>query len=90
MKCLKSKRATKEHSVGEIIRVDDKTAFNMVGSSWEYVSKSEWKMSKGVKLEPSDNQVSTQKKENPKQSAHGVDETEPFVKTRKKSNKNVK
>lgn len=90
MKCLKSKRATKEHSVGEIIRVDDKTAFNMVGSSWEYVSKSEWKMSKGVKLEPSDNQVSTQKKENLKQAAHGVDETEPFVKTRKKSNKNVK
>lgn len=85
MKCLKSKRATKEHSVGEIIRVDDKTAFNMVGSSWEYVSKSEWKMSKGVKLESSDNQVSTQKKENQKQSAHGADETEPFIKTRKKS-----
>lgn len=87
MKCLKSKRATKEHSLGEIVRVDDKTAFNMVGSSWEYVSKSEWKMSKGTKSEPSENQVGTEKKPNPKQSAHGADETEPFVKTRKKGKK---
>lgn len=87
MKCLKSKRATKEHSLGEIIRVDDKTAFNMVGSSWEYVSKSEWKTSKGGKSVLINDQVVSEKKENVKQSAHGADETQPFVKTRKKGKK---
>lgn len=37
MKCLKSKET------GNIIRVDDKQAYQMAGSKWEYVSKSEWK-----------------------------------------------
>lgn len=44
MKCIKALRATKDVGVGEIIRVDDRTAYNMVGSSWAYVSKSEWKL----------------------------------------------
>lgn len=37
MKCLKNAKT------GNIIRVDDKQADQMVGSTWSYVSKSEWK-----------------------------------------------
>lgn len=59
MKCIKAIKASKDIEVGEIKRVDDKTAFNMVGSSWEYVSKTEWKKWKGTKLEPSRDQVGT-------------------------------
>ena len=43
MKCIKALRASKDVEVGEIKRVDDKTANNMVGISWAYVPKSEWK-----------------------------------------------
>ena len=50
MKCIKAIRATKEVEIGEIKRVDDKTAYNMVGSSWQYVSKTEWKLSRGKKV----------------------------------------
>ena len=45
MKCIKAIRASKDVEVGDIRRVDDKTAMNMVGSSWAYVQKSEWKLS---------------------------------------------
>jgi hypothetical protein len=71
MKCIKAIKATKEIEVGTIKRVDDKTAFNMVGLSWKYISKSEWKNSTrnqvGTKSEPSRDQVdivseSTEKK----------------------------
>ena len=31
-------------------RVDEKTAYNMVGSSWAYISKTEWKLSRGRKV----------------------------------------
>jgi hypothetical protein len=58
MKCIKSIRATKDVQLGEIRRVDDKTANNMVGSMWAYVSKSEWKLSTR-KSEPSRDQVGT-------------------------------
>ena len=44
MKCIKAIRASKDVEVGDIRRVDDKTAYNMVGSSWAYVAKSEWKL----------------------------------------------
>jgi hypothetical protein len=44
MKCIKAIKATKEVEIGEIKRVDDKTAQNMVGSYWQYISKSEWKL----------------------------------------------
>lgn len=44
MKCIKAIRGTKEVELGTIKRVDDKTAYNMVGSSWVYVPKSEWKL----------------------------------------------
>jgi len=37
MKCLKNAKT------GTIIRVDDNQANNMVGNTWSYVSKSEWK-----------------------------------------------
>lgn len=50
MKCIKSIRATKEVELGEIKRVDEKTAYNMVGNSWQYVSKTEWKLSRGKKV----------------------------------------
>ena len=43
MKCIKAIKETKDVSVGTIRRVDDKTANNMVGLSWAYVPKSEWK-----------------------------------------------
>ena len=90
MKCIKAIRATKEIELGEIRRVDDKTAYNMVGLSWGYVSKTEWKMATrkqvedqvGTKSEPSRNQV--EKKRNPKQDLPD-NEGKEFVKTRKKS-----
>lgn len=50
MKCIKSIRASKDVQVGDIKRVDDKTAMNMVGLSWQYVSKTEWKLSRGKKV----------------------------------------
>lgn len=86
MKTIKSIKATKDVELGEIRRVDDKTAHNMVGSMWQYISKSEWKSSKSTKSEPSKDEVKTEKKVNPKQ-MDGVSSDEPFVKTRKKSKK---
>lgn len=86
MKTIKSIKATKDVELGEIRRVDDKTAHNMVGSMWQYISKSEWKSSKETKSGPSSDQVKTEKKANPKQ-MDGVPSDEPFVKTRKKSKK---
>jgi hypothetical protein len=50
MKCIKSIRASKDVQVGDIKRVDDKTAMGMVGLSWQYVSKTEWKLSRGKKV----------------------------------------
>ena len=37
MKCLKNLKT------GNIVRVDDKQAYNMVGTTWSYISKSECK-----------------------------------------------
>ena len=50
MKCIKSIRASKGVEIGDIKRVDDKTAMNMVGSSWQYISKTEWNLSRGKKV----------------------------------------
>jgi len=44
MKCIQAIRESKDVVLGEIRRVDDKTAYNMVGLSWKYVPKSEWKL----------------------------------------------
>jgi hypothetical protein len=61
MKCIKSIRASKDVQVGDIKRVDDKTAMNMVGLSWQYVSKTEWKLSIGKKVvEETTEQVTAQ------------------------------
>ena len=65
MKCIKAIRESKGVQVGDIKRVDDKTAINMVGLSWQYVSKTEWKNATrklvenqvGTKSEPSQDQV---------------------------------
>lgn len=43
MKCIKSIKETKDVALGTIKRVDDKTAMNMVGNMWTYISKAEWK-----------------------------------------------
>lgn len=40
MKCIKNK------SNGNIIRVEDRVAYNMVGREWDYAPKSEWKASR--------------------------------------------
>lgn len=48
MKTIKNKKT------GEIQRVEDKTAHNMVGPSWEFVAKSEWKKIRGVTSERQD------------------------------------
>jgi hypothetical protein len=67
MKTIMAIKDGKEFKSGEIRRVDDKTAFNMVGLSWKYISKSEWKNSTrnqvGTKSEPSKDQVETEQVE---------------------------
>ena len=50
MKCIKALRTGKDVQIGDIKRVDEKTAYNMVGSSWAYISKTEWKLSRGKKV----------------------------------------
>jgi hypothetical protein len=78
MKTIRAIKGTKDVKLGEIRRVDDKTAHNMVGSLWQYISKSEWKKST---TEQVTDQV--EKKKNPKQDL--PDDGKEFVKTRKKS-----
>ena len=67
MKTIMAIKDGKEFKLGEIRRVDDKTAFNMVGLSWKYISKTEWKNSTrnqvGTKSEPSKDQVETEQVE---------------------------
>jgi len=67
MKTIMAIKDGKEFKTGEIKRVDDKTAFNMVGLSWKYISKTEWKSltrnQVGTKTEPSQNQVETEESE---------------------------
>jgi len=61
MKCIKALRTGKDVQVGDIKRVDDKTAMNMVGLSWQYISKTEWKSSRGKKVvEETTEQVTAQ------------------------------
>ena len=60
MKCIKAIRATKDVELGTIRRVDDKTADNLVGISWAYVPKSEWKAATRKVKEVVTNTESTQ------------------------------
>lgn len=55
MKCLKNNKT------GNIIRVDDVQVNNMVGSTWSYVSKAEWKAATRVVTEKQE--VEAEKKE---------------------------
>ena len=57
MKCIKAIKASKEAQIGEIKRVDDKTAQNMVGSYWQYISKSEWKSATRKPVEVVNDQI---------------------------------
>jgi hypothetical protein len=61
MKTIRNKKTN------EIQRVDDKTAHNMVGVSWEFIPKSEWKKTREVpsqkqKVENSKKEVAKSKK----------------------------
>jgi len=44
MKCLKNAKT------GNIIRVDDKQAYQMSGREWQFVSKTEWKAATRVSV----------------------------------------
>lgn len=70
MKCIKSIKATKNTEIGHITRIDDVEAETKVKTGyWAYVPKSEWKIYKGSKSEPSQVQVEveqTEKKSNKK------------------------
>jgi len=57
MKCIKAIKASKEVQIGEIKRVDDRTAQNMVGSYWQYISKSEWKLATRKPVEAVNDQI---------------------------------
>lgn len=59
MKCLKNTKT------GNIVRVTDEQANQMVGSSWSYVSKTEWKnLKKAIeKVEETNVAVSADKTE---------------------------
>lgn len=52
MKTIKNKKT------GEIQRVDNRTADNMVGMTWEFVPKSEWKKDRPVATEKQKSDVS--------------------------------
>ena len=71
MKCIKATKSTKDVVLGEIRRVDDKTAYNMVGSSWEYVPKSEWKKQVRVTNEEENLSEKKQNKKEQKKKKHG-------------------
>jgi hypothetical protein len=45
MKTIRNKKTN------ELLRVDNKTADNMVGNTWEFVPKSEWKKTREVPTE---------------------------------------
>jgi hypothetical protein len=44
MKCIKNLKT------GNIVRVDDKQADQMVGNTWKYIPKSEWKTATRVPI----------------------------------------
>ncbi len=56
MKCLKNNKT------GNIVRVDDVQANQMVGSTWSYVSKAEWKAATRV-VETKQQEEEAEKKE---------------------------
>lgn len=54
MKCIKCIKQAKSYTIGEIRRVKDNEAEERVNNGyWKYVSKTEWKQSKGITKEES-------------------------------------
>lgn len=49
MKCIKALRKNGKFNIGDVIRVKDELALDMVGQNWKYVPKSEWKLGKKTK-----------------------------------------
>jgi len=80
MKTIRAIKGTKDVELGEIRRVDDRTAHNTVGSLWQYISKSEWKLAtRKSKTANQDEQKVNTKQDLPD------NEGKEFVKKRKKS-----
>jgi hypothetical protein len=51
MKCIKSIKALKNTEIGEILRIDDVEAESKVKTGyWSYISKTEWRLSRGKKV----------------------------------------
>jgi hypothetical protein len=49
MKCIKCIKEAKSYTVGEIRRVKDNEAEERVNNGyWKYVTKTEWRTSKGI------------------------------------------
>ena len=65
MKCIKSIKTLKNTEIGEIVRIDDVEAESKVKTGyWSYISKSEWKLSRGKKVvEKTTEEVTTQSTE---------------------------
>ena len=65
MKCIKSIKTLKNTEIGEILRIDDVEAESKVKTGyWSYISKSEWKLSRGKKVvEKTNEEVTTQSTE---------------------------
>lgn len=58
MKCIKVIKATKDHEVGTIRRVDDREADSKVSTGyWMFIPKSEWKL---ATRKPKNDQVTDQ------------------------------
>ena len=67
MKCIKNKKT------GDIIRVEDKTADQMVGNTWEFVSKDTWRESQGIVRTPKEtNEKVSSKKQQKKNKSEKV------------------
>jgi hypothetical protein len=62
MKCIKSIKALKNTEIGEILRIDDVEAESKVKTGyWSYISKTEWRLSRGKKVvEKTTEQVTAQ------------------------------
>ena len=65
MKCIKSIKTLKNTEIGEILRIDDVEAESKDKTGyWSYISKSEWKLSRGKKVvEKTTEEVTTQSTE---------------------------
>jgi hypothetical protein len=51
MKCIKSIKTLKNTEIGEILRIDDVEAESKVKTGyWSYISKTEWRLSRGKKV----------------------------------------